>query len=379
MVFGTVSLGRAHSAHAQELTWLPQPFDRNADVTRVSADGRLVIGSLSSGGSHAVGVYWLDGRLTGMRSPDGLPVGALNDVSADGRTITGFMSAGSFRWRNGQFDSIGIPQSYTTSAWGISSDGNIVVGSRYGWDNRFYAFIWQNGVIEYLSPPEGSDSCSAYHGSTDGRIIVGASPQGAVRWVNRTPEVLDNPPGLAYSSAQRVSYDGEVILVRAQDAQGRFRFYLWSNGTTQLLEGVAHAYDLSGDGNTVVGFGISAQGRNFACRWRHGILENLNDVYAQILPAGTRLTEAKSVSYDGRYIIGYGVLQNRLHPFILDTWHTGDTNGDGCVDDADLLNVINAFGTPGTGYTRHEEDVNNDGLVDDADLLLVLFNFGNGC
>jgi hypothetical protein len=54
----------------------------------------------------------------------------------------------------------------------------------------------------------------------------------------------------------------------------------------------------------------------------------------------------------------------------------GDVNGDGCIDDADLLQVLFAFGQSGSGLP---EDVNRDGIVDDADLLIVLFNFGGGC
>jgi hypothetical protein len=53
----------------------------------------------------------------------------------------------------------------------------------------------------------------------------------------------------------------------------------------------------------------------------------------------------------------------------------GDVNGDQCVNDADLLAVLFAFGSVGENLP---EDVNGDGLVNDADLLLVLFNFGNG-
>jgi hypothetical protein len=52
----------------------------------------------------------------------------------------------------------------------------------------------------------------------------------------------------------------------------------------------------------------------------------------------------------------------------------GDVNGDGCVDDADLLIVLFNFGNAGG-----QGDVNNDDIVDDADLLIVLFNFGAGC
>ncbi|MCS7301727.1 MAG: DVUA0089 family protein, partial [Fimbriimonadales bacterium] len=54
----------------------------------------------------------------------------------------------------------------------------------------------------------------------------------------------------------------------------------------------------------------------------------------------------------------------------------GDVNLDNCIDDADLLAVLFAFGNTGTFLP---EDVTCDGIVDDADLLVVLFNFGQGC
>ncbi len=53
----------------------------------------------------------------------------------------------------------------------------------------------------------------------------------------------------------------------------------------------------------------------------------------------------------------------------------GDVDANGCVDDADLLAVLFAFGQTGA----RPEDVNCDSVVDDADLLIVLFNFGSGC
>ena len=53
----------------------------------------------------------------------------------------------------------------------------------------------------------------------------------------------------------------------------------------------------------------------------------------------------------------------------------GDVNGDGVVDDADLLEVLFNFGC--FGFCG-PSDVNLDGVVDDADLLVVLFNFGCG-
>lgn len=53
----------------------------------------------------------------------------------------------------------------------------------------------------------------------------------------------------------------------------------------------------------------------------------------------------------------------------------GDVNGDGMVDDADLLQVLFDFGC--SGFCG-PSDVNNDSTVDDTDLLIVLFNFGCG-
>jgi Ca2+-binding EF-hand superfamily protein len=58
-------------------------------------------------------------------------------------------------------------------------------------------------------------------------------------------------------------------------------------------------------------------------------------------------------------------------PAVYALW---DVNGDGCVDDLDLLAVLNAFGS-----TESAPDVDGDGRVDDADLLIVLFNFDAGC
>jgi hypothetical protein len=68
---------------------------------------------------------------------------------------------------------------------------------------------------------------------------------------------------------------------------------------------------------------------------------------------------------------------NRGDPADCCIAHNSDVTGNGCVDDADLLAVLFAFGNTGSNLGR--VDVNCDGVVDDADLLQVLFNFGSGC
>jgi hypothetical protein len=98
-----------------------------------------------------------------------------------------------------------------------------------------------------------------------------------------------------------------------------------------------------------------------------------------LLTPGSILWEATSISPDGRYIVGlgYNAATRRWEAFLLDTGfpRRGDVDRNGCVDDADLLRVLLAFGE--RGYRN--EDLNWDGWVDDTDLLIVLFNFGSGC
>jgi hypothetical protein len=80
--------------------------------------------------------------------------------------------------------------------------------------------------------------------------------------------------------------------------------------------------------------------------------------------------------------LNLGVNAGGAYTILIDAIHVltepvpGDVDGNGCVDDADLLAVLFAFGC---SDECSAEDVNGDGVVDDADLLMVLFNFGSGC
>jgi probable HAF family extracellular repeat protein len=143
----------------------------------------------------------------------------------------------------------------------------------------------------------------------------------------------------------------------------------------------SEASGVSADGSVVVGGAHNAARRYRAFRWTAaGGMEDLNTTYASLLTNGSVLFAANAISPDGRYIVGVGrnAATNRNNEaFLLDTGFPlhGDVDRNGCVDDADLLAVLFAFG--GQGYRN--EDLNWDGTVDDADLLQVLFHFGSGC
>jgi probable HAF family extracellular repeat protein len=203
----------------------------------------------------------------------------------------------------------------------------------------------------------------------------------AFRWENNQMRNLGTLGGAA-SEAWSVSANGRVVVGAAQNASGQWRAFRWENNQMRNLGTLggdwSEAFDVSADGSVVVGYAYNAAGQYRAFRWTaSGGMEDLNTTYASLLTNGSVLSVAHAISPDGRYIVGYGrnAATGRYEAFLLDTRctaHNGDVNRNGCVDDADLLAVLFAFGQTGSNLGR--VDVNCDGVVDDADLLQVLFN-----
>jgi len=191
--------------------------------------------------------------------------------------------------------------------------------------------------------------------------------------------------------ARGVSADGSVVVGWAYNDAGQDRAFRWTQATGMVDLGTlggdwSEAYGVSADGSVVVGVAQNAVRLLRAFRWTAaGGMEDLNTTYASLLRPSSDLRMARAISPDGRYIVGWGYNAATGRPveaFLLDTGprctsHNGDVDNNGCVDDADLLAVLFAFGNTGSNLGR--VDVNCDGTVDDADLLVVLFNFGSGC
>jgi probable HAF family extracellular repeat protein len=207
----------------------------------------------------------------------------------------------------------------------------------------------------------GGRQSYAYAVSADGAVVVSwadnAAGQGrAFRWTaSGGMQDLGTLPGYDRSYASNVSADGSVVVGRAANAAWQSRAFRWtaSGGMQDLgtLGGErSGASGVSADGAVVVGWFENAAEQRRAFRWTaSGGMEDLNTTYASLLTDGSLLVWARAISPDGRYIVGWGwnAATRRYEAFLLDTGfpRRGDVDRNGCVDDADLLQVLFNFGS----------------------------------
>jgi len=222
-----------------------------------------------------------------------------------------------------------LPGGDRSEAYGVSADGAVVVGWSFIAAGGYRAFRWTaSGGMQDLGTL-GGDYSYASGVSADGAVVVGwaANAAGlwrAFRWQNGVMQDLGTLGG-RYSEAWGVSADGAVVVGRALNAASQFRAFRWTAsggmqdlGTLGGRESVA--YGVSADGSVVVGWALNAASQFRAFRWTASRgMEDLNTTYARLLTNGSVLSEARAISPDGRFIVGYGYNAGRWEAFLLDT------------------------------------------------------------
>jgi probable HAF family extracellular repeat protein len=242
--------------------------DTDSRALAASFDGSVVVGQ-----ANFRAFRWT--RDTGMEE---LPIYHAADVSADGQSLVGM----NIRWM--------APNHYTdlgflgggrqTSAYGVSADGQVVVGFSEVPPHRFvHAFRWTaSGGLRDLGVTAGTESL-AWGVSGDGHVVVGEarSPLGfwrAFRWAASQGMRDLGTLGGPMSTAHGASLDGNVIVGKSliNGITTSLRAFRWTPaggmrdvrqllleaGATSVQNWILSvAAGVSDDGTVIAGWGFS--------------------------------------------------------------------------------------------------------------------------
>ena len=207
----------------------------------ISADGSTLVGRGSSPQEgHQTPFHWTLnagfislGHLGGARHVNGEARG----VSADGSVVAGVDNGQPFRWtRETGMVSLGSFVGVSTRggrAEAVSADGAVIVGSSSN-NGSMRAFRWTEETgMENLGTLPGTDSSTAFGVSADGSVVVGAAADGrrAFVWdrengMRDIEAVLSSTldiDGWELMEARGVSADGSVIAGVGIDSAGNWQ------------------------------------------------------------------------------------------------------------------------------------------------------------
>ena len=220
-----------------------------------------------------------------------------------------------------------MPTGWQSAARGVSGDGLIVVGGgnivdEYNQEwNRAYRWSASTGMQSIGTLAQFTHS-NALGVNFDGSVIVGESNNQAFRWTAGSGMVgLGFLAGQSSSLASAINGDGSMIIGHS----GQSGFQWTSTGGMQSLTGAwAGSYRpraLTADGSIIVG--AHAIGSNWtAMVWDESntaiTLGEYLSAHSVSLTGWSSLTDAKGISADGRYIVGYGVYEGQQRGFVAD-------------------------------------------------------------
>jgi probable HAF family extracellular repeat protein len=271
-------------------------------------------------------------------------IGPGSPLRADRATFHGL--GASFGWEKSQ-------------AYGVSSDGSVVVGLSGKSVVMGEAFRWTESE-GMLGLGTGGFLGSVAEGvSADGSVVVGSmwrhEKAEGFRWTKSDGMgglgELGGSSTFPYYYAQAVSSDGSIVVGYAcvstsGHPTNRHEAFRWQNGVMSSIGDLAGgynsaaAYDISGDGSVIVGGGTSSSGDE-AFRWENHQMIGLGD-----LPGGNTGSFAVGVSYHGDVVVGTSKSSLGTEAFL---WEDGE--------------MIRLGDLPGGKYHSRAWDVSADGSV----------------
>ncbi|MBX3352759.1 MAG: hypothetical protein KF684_07475 [Phycisphaeraceae bacterium] len=413
-------VGAAHAAPTIE--FLPPGFL----VTDLSLDGTIGCGNVQGDGSFET-FRWQRGvgitRL-GFATVPVLGIGAGSpDISYDGTRISATILSSNNLQTQGVWDHLAgwtetmpplppngvIRDNSYGSAWGLSGDGETVVGFFWGTNGRSWASAWSSTTGMVHLPQTLGRSARVDAASFDGSVVGGWEDAGGPRlptvWRNGVKIILSDGNGGGGGGVWGINHDGSVLVGFEFDDSVITRvptIWTWNGASYDMqnlayLPGTAPSFGqsylatVSDDGQLAGGSNIFTQspgGARVGIIWTPstGVIDAM-DYFAMIgvadqIPANVEIREITTISPDGGTISGIALLNDtfEFQSFVISLNATtpcpGDTNGDGVVNFADLNTVLGSFGLAGDAIPG---DVNDDGVVNFSDLNIVLANFGAVC
>jgi probable HAF family extracellular repeat protein len=154
-------------------------------------------------------------------------------------------------------------------AYNVSTNGNVVVGSSTTVGaSTLRAFKWQNGAMIQLAGLTGGTQTEARGVSSDGSIIAGYSSISGVpkgwRFANNIYTSIGNLGYVTgYSYVYDMSSDGNVIVGESRNAGALFRGFVWNNGIMTDIGAITGGYTSS------IAFGVDPTG-TYAVGYSYG-------------------------------------------------------------------------------------------------------------
>ena len=379
----------------------------------VSDNGQVVVG-------HDPQSYWYWTPTTGVVQllntiPPGNGAGGQGCITADGRYMTCSTLQGDLQKAEAtiydiqlaKFRSIGS-WGYNcdierTGAWGMSNDGQHVVG--LGWQIGCAArgFVWNEGDTAltdlgtlYFYKPTRANAVS-----DNGGVIAGWNDdytgwRQAAAWIKNAQGVfvqtnISAPPSpgstipIKMPEAGVVSGNGQWVYGIGRSGYAGGGAWRWSPATgvqpvgTNPTTDIGYVVAANFDGSRVLCFyGMMGSSGSYMWTPKRGYvsLAQLASEASVTIPQGWTLNLPLGMSEDGLSIVGTAFGPNGSSPFVLDLrptaqFCTADFVANGSVDAQDLAVLLSQWGNVGG-----QADLNADGSVGPQDLAILLGQWG---
>ncbi len=300
-----------------------------AQVTDLSNNG-IAVGNLG-GMEHFIWSSEEGGRVVGQVTD--LGVAGNETISADGSLIsasvvnpnTGIEEVGVYSLATDEWTYLGglgtVTMGSESSSWGMSSNGEHIVGIAWANASNAHATIW-NGMEAPvdLGATTPNTNSRANDVSTDGTVVVGWAQNDmgfrmGVYWENGVQEIITDEDGNSMDEAMSVSADGQIITGITWDGNG----FIWNRTegftifTHENSNYITIISSISDDGKTAVGFSYNPMegpllGEGIIWEKENGF-QKMND-YVQNLGfdnEGITFSVVTAISPDGKYLGGIGV------------------------------------------------------------------------